>query len=375
MLYRELGKTGVQISLLGFGAMRLPMQTLNGKTTVNEVNALKMIHRAFELGVNYIDTAYGYCEGLSEIAVGKALKGWRDRVNLATKMPTWNVNEKGDCTKFLHEQLKKLDVDYIDFYHLHGLSRDRLEQKIYKFNVLEEMQAAKNQGLIKHISFSFHDKPEVMKEIIDIGIFESVLCQYNLLDRSNEQMIEYAKSKGLGTVIMGPVGGGRLGVSSEVMSSVNKEVKTTAELAIRFVMANQNADCVLSGMSDISMVEENAEIASRGRALSEAEVIRVNLAMEENKKLAELYCTGCNYCMPCPYEINIPYNFSLMNYHKVYGLTEYAREQYKHIGSNIWIPGKKAEECVECGVCESKCPQNIQIRKQLRETVKELAHI
>jgi len=372
MLYRELGKTGAQVSLLGFGAMRLPMLEKNYKSIVDEKESTKIIHRAFELGVSYIDTAYGYCEGLSEVAVGKAIKPWREKISLATKMPTWAVKKKGDCTRFLHEQLKKLDVEYIDFYHLHALSRDRMGKNIYKFDVLEEIQKAKIKGLIKHISFSFHDKAEVMKEIIDIGLFESVLCQYNLLDRSNEQMIAYAREKGLGTVIMGPVGGGRLGVPSDVLRSVNKEVSTTTELAIKFVMANPNVDCVLSGMSNLAMVEENAQVASKGRVLTDEEVKQVNEAMEENRKLAELYCTGCNYCMPCPYDINIPLNFSLMNYHRVYGLTDYAKQNYQWIGSNEWMKGKKAEECVECGVCEKKCPQHIEIRKQLKETANAL---
>jgi len=369
MRYRDFGKTGVKISALGFGAMRLPMEKRGEASFVKEEESIAMIHRAFEKGVNYIDTAYGYCEGQSEIVVGKALKGWRDRVYLSTKLPTWLVKEQGDYRRLLEEQLKKLDVDYIDFYHFHALGRDRFENIVLKYNLLEEAQKAKDEGLIKHISFSFHDHPQVMKDIIDYGIFDSVLCQYNLLDRSNEEGIAYAREKGVGVVIMGPVGGGRLGFPSEAIQNlVPGGVKTTVEIALRFVLSNPNVCCALSGMSSMAMVEENTDIASRAEELSPNEIARIKEAMEESKRLAELYCTGCNYCMPCPNNVNIPKNFQIMNYHRVYKLTDYAKRQYSNMKEE-----EKASNCVECGLCEEKCPQKIQIRKQLKETVEALS--
>jgi uncharacterized protein len=226
---------------------------------------------------------------------------------------------------------------------------------------------------VKHISFSFHDKPENMIKIIDTGFFETVLCQYNMLDRSNEQAINYAHEKGLGVIVMGPVGGGRLGAPSEVIKKlIPGGAKSNAELALRFVTANPNITCALSGMGSMSMVEENVQTASNGLQLSDTEIIAVNAEMEQNKKLSELYCTGCNYCMPCPQDINIPLNFQLMNYKRVYDLTEYAREEYKKIGTVDWMKGKRADECIECGLCEEKCPQKIMIRKQLKETAEAL---
>ncbi|HHV94713.1 MAG TPA: 4Fe-4S dicluster domain-containing protein [Firmicutes bacterium] len=373
MQYREFGSTGIRISALGFGAMRLPEIEENGTYRVDEERALAVITRAFELGVNYIDTAYGYCHGNSEIVVGKALKGWRDKVYLSTKIPTWLVKDRGDYRRFLEEQLRKLDVDYIDFYHFHALNQERWENYVLKYNLLDEAQKAKEEGLIKHISFSFHDRPEVLKQLVDVGIFSSLLCQYNLLDRVNEEAIAYAQKKVVGVVVMGPVAGGRLAASSPVIQRLLEgRTVSTPELALRFVLANKNVSCALSGMNTIEMVEQNAAAASLDTPLTEEELERINKAMEENQRLADLYCTGCDYCMPCPNGVNIPLNFRLMNYHRVYGLTEYAREQYKKIGTVEELKGKRAEDCIECGICETKCPQKIEIRKQLRETAAAL---
>ncbi|MCG8499354.1 MAG: aldo/keto reductase [Firmicutes bacterium] len=375
MQYRDFGNTGIKISALGFGAMRLPEYEKDGKWYVNEDEAIGMMHGAFDLGVNYVDTAYVYCRGNSEVVVGKALKGYRDRVYVSTKMPTWRVKKQGDYRRFLEEQLQKLDAAYIDFYHFHALNQEKWENIVLKFDLLKEAVKAKDEGLIKHISFSFHDKPEVLKRLIDVGLFESLLCQYNLLDRSNEEAIAYAKEKGVGTVIMGPVGGGRLAAPSHIIEqSVGTDVKSTPEVALRFVLGNQNVDCALSGMSSMEMVQENARVASKEEPLSKEDWDKINAMLEETKRLSDLYCTGCDYCMPCPEGIKIPNVFQLMNYHRVYGLTEYAKNQFARLGENKET-GQSPLACIECGVCEPKCPQNIQIRAQLKETLKELGTI
>lgn len=373
MQYRDFGNTGIKISLLGFGAMRLPMVNINGNDVVDEDRAIPIIHKAFELGVNYIDTAPGYCNKTSEIAVGKALKGWRDKVYLSTKNPIEDAS--GDnWRKRLENSLKKLDVGYIDFYHMWGINWQTYVERIDVPNgPMEAAKKAKDEGLIKHISFSFHDKPENMIKIIDTGNFETVLCQYNLLDRANEEAIAYARAKGLGVVIMGPVGGGRLGEPSpQIQNLLPGKVKSTAEMALRFVMANPNVSCALSGMSSIEMVEENAQVASLPGILTDEERNIIAQMLEENKRLADLYCTGCNYCMPCPTGVNIPLNFQIMNYHRVYGLTEYAKSQYARIGVDQNMPGGKAEDCTECGTCMPLCPQSLDIIKQLRETAEAL---
>ncbi|MDR1664675.1 MAG: aldo/keto reductase [Clostridiales bacterium] len=376
MVYSDFGGTGAKVSKLGFGAMRLPMKEINGKSVVDEDLAVPLMRRAFDLGVNYVDTAPGYCEKLSEAAVGKALKGYRHKVYLSTKNAIDGDKDGGRWTERLEHSLKQLDTDYIDFYHFWGIGLNGFRSwQGLKFGPVEAGIKAKEQGLIKHLSFSYHDAPENFAEIVDSGCFESVLIQYNLLDRSNEKNLEYAQSKGLGVVVMGPVGGGRLGVPSEVIRGLleNKPV-STAEMALRFVMANENVNVALSGMSEISQVEENAEIASRTGHLTEDERRRVTQMMEENKRLADLYCTGCKYCMPCPQNINIPHLFALMNNHRVYNLTDHAKQEYKTtLEGTGWVKSAAPSACIECGACEGKCPQKLPIIRQLKEVAAELA--
>lgn len=373
MQYRKFGNTGIKISALGFGAMRLPTMMVGEKEVFDHEEGEKAIRRAFELGVNYVDTAPGYCNQESEIIVGKALKGWRDKVYLSTKNPISDADGKGYRER-LDLSLKKLDADYIDFYHFWGISWDKFVEMIdVPGGPLTEAYRAKEEGLIKHISFSFHGDPKDLPKLIDTGHFETVLCQYNLLDRSNEESIAYAKEKGLGVVVMGPVGGGRLGTPSDVIKELmGGKVASTAEAAIRFVLSNQDVTCALSGMGSIDMVEENVRVASNESQLSPEEVLIINASMEENKKLADLYCTGCNYCMPCPTGVNIPQCFKLMNYHRVYNLTDYAKNEYAKINDDNPNKGKNAAACIECGECEKKCPQNLPIIRQLKETHKAL---
>ncbi len=372
MQYRDFGNTGIKVSILGFGAMRLPEVETKGKYHIREEESIKMMQRAFELGVNYIDTAYGYCHSQSELVVGKALQGWRDKVYLSSKMPTWEVKKRSDYRRFLEEQLKKLKVEYIDFYHFHGLDEDSFKNTVLKHNLLKEARKAKDEGLIKHISFSFHDKPEVMKRLIDMGIFESVLCQYNLLDKSNEEAMAYAQSKGLGVAVMGPVGGGRLVVSDILKETIGPDVKSTSELALRFVFANKNVSVALSGMENIEMVEENTRVASLSEPLGNKQLQIMENFIENRKKKEEIPCTNCGYCQPCPNNVAIPEIFQLMNYYTIYGLKEYACKEYQSIGVGTLESGdkderKQADACVECGECEEKCPQKIEIMEKLKE--------
>ncbi len=371
MLYRPFGKTGIKISALGFGAMRLPMAwNKEGKGHVKTDEAVALLRRAFARGVNYVDTAYMYCEDESENIVGRALKdGWREKVYLSTKFPPHLAEKREDFRRILTEQLSKLDQEYIDFYHFHGIGKDQLRDKIDKFHLIDEAMKAKEEGLIRHLSFSFHDKPEEMIPIVDRGCFSSVLCQYNLLDRSNEDSIAYAKSKGLGVVVMGPVAGGRLKNPSEVFEkSVSDRAIKTPELALRFVLSNPNVDCALSGMETVQMVDENVAVASDETPLSSAEKAAIEKTADDLKKLADLYCTGCEYCMPCPQEVNISKCFEFMNYLKVYGLEDAARERYAQIGKPWIAKGKDASHCIECGECEKKCPQKLPIIRHLKET-------
>jgi len=358
MQYRMLGRTGYKVSQLGFGAMRLPMK--NDK--VDRDLAIPMIHRAFEAGVNYIDSAIGYCNGDSQVAVGEALKGWRDKIVVSTKNHCYDNNEKEWWTN-LENSLKRLQVEYIDVYNTHGVNwksyTDCVEPHISKF-----LKKAKDQKLIRHICTSFHDSNDALRKLVDTGFYESVTLQYNLLDRQLEDAIQYAHEKGMGVTVMGPVGGGRLGVDTDVLKEMLPAgVKRVPELALRFVLSNPNISVALSGMSTMSQVEENTATASREGALTPAEIKAIAEHLERLKKAADLYCSGCGYCKPCPNGVDIPLVFRLYNEARVYGMWDNAK------GSYSWhrTEKKTAEFCEECKTCLEKCPQKIPIPDRLKE--------
>jgi hypothetical protein len=371
MRYHDFGKTGFQISAIGFGSMRLPIPDPAGAPgEVDLEPAVDLLCHAFAKGVNYVDTAYMYCHHLSEVAVGRALKrdNWREKVRLATKLPLWNVKQADDFWRILEEQLQKLDTGCIDFYHLHGIGGGDLDGAIREFKIFESAAKARDRGLIRNLSFSFHDKPEEMKKLVDTGEFVSVLCQYNLLDTANAGAISYAASKGLGTIAMGPVGGGRLAFAEGVFEDALGGSMTTPELALRFVLSHPDLDCALSGMGSEAMVNDNIRVAESSAPLSVAEIGALEQIRDKCRKLSELYCTGCGYCRPdCPCEVNIPVALESLIYYKVYQFKQHAFARYKEIGTSSWVSGKNAGHCIDCGKCESKCPQKLPIRRYLRE--------
>jgi len=360
--YREFGKTGVKVSALGFGAMRLPE---------DEDEAVRVMRRAFELGVNYLDTARVY--GESERKCGIALKGWRDKVYLSTKNPLGGDNTVEGWWSRLNTSLEQLDTDRIDFYQVvHSLTWQSYNDFLVNGGGMDAVRRARDQGIIKYVCFSSHDTPENIIRLIDTGEFDGLTVQYNLLDRANEEVIAHAHESGMGVVIMGPVGGGRLASPSEqIRKMIPTPVASSAELALRFVLANPYVSTAISGMNTIEQVEENVATACRTEPLTTEEKQSILASLDENKRLAELYCTGCKYCMPCPNGVNIPENFRLMNLHRLYGLTDHARAIYRRL-SNPEKPkrGKRASDCIECGECEPKCPQNIKIIEQLKEVAR-----
>lgn len=378
MNYRKFGDTGENISSLGFGCMRLPEYEKDGKWFIDDEKAIPMLLHAYENGVNYFDTAPYYCHSNSEITVGKAFKDIRDKVLLSTKLSLGDCKTTEDFRINLERSLTKMDTPYLDFYHFWGINKQAFDDVILGLNLLEEAKKAKEEGLIKHISFSFHDDAKNIKYIIDTaqekGVpMESMLVQYNLLDRNNEEMMAYARSKGLGVVAMGPVGGGRLAAPTDLYAKLTGEPSiATYELAFKFVLGNPNLSCALSGMQDMEMVEKNLVIGSSSTVISEDEWKKLGNSVEQLKKFSELYCTGCSYCQPCPAGINIPHIFNMYTYHNVYGLTDHAKsEMTKYIKED----GKTIKDCKDCGLCEKKCPQKLKIRDELKRVEKILIKI
>ncbi len=368
MKYREFGNTGMQVSAVSFGAMRLPSKEIDGEEVVQADEAVEIVHWAFEMGVNYIDTGHGYCSGQSEPLFPRFLAGWRSKVYVSTKSPVWKLNETADYRRILDRQLASMGAEYLDVYYFHGLSHKQIAEVLGPLKLLAEAEKAKRDGLIRHIAFSSHDKPENIIRIIDEGWAEGMLVQYNLLDQRNAPAIAHAAARGLGVAIMGPAGGGRLCVPTPALENVAAgRARSVAELALRFVLSNPHVSCALSGIGSVKQAEENAAAGARDSALSVEEKAAVQAAMEELRRLADLYCTGCNYCMPCKQGVKIPQLFELLNYHRVYGLTAYAKKAYRGLK-----PESRPEQCIECGDCEKRCPQKIEIRKQLKEVAAEL---
>lgn len=370
MKYRRFGKLNWKVSALGFGAMRLPVINQDsGK--IDEAEAVKMIRYAIDHGVNYVDTAYPYHQGTSEVVVGKALRdGYRERVKLATKMPVWLVNSQEDMDRVLSEQLNRLQVDHIDFYLLHGLGKERWA-KMQKLNVFDWLEKATKEGKIGHLGFSFHDEYEVFKEIVD-GYDGWALCQiqFNYLDadyQAGTKGLMYAASKGLAVVVMEPIAGGLLAVNPpkeiQAIWDEAKSKRAPAEWALRWVWNHPEVSVVLSGMSTFNQVVENLRSASRSGPgkLTEEELNLISQVREKYLQYGVIGCTGCKYCMPCPQGVEIPEIFALYNEYFMKRRDKQVIDKY----GGIVPPEKGAKRCAKCGQCEEKCPQQLPIRSLL----------
>lgn len=372
MKYREFGKLKWQISALGFGAMRLPVLE-NEQSRINEPEAIKMIHYAIDHGVNYLDTAWPYHVGTSEGVVGRALKdGYRERVKLATKLPSWLVQTTEDFDRYLNEQLGRLQTEHIDVYLLHGLTQDRW-QKLRNLEILQQAERAINDGRIGCLGFSFHDEYKVFKEIVD-GYDKWTVCQiqYNFMDteyQAGTEGLRYAAEKGLAVVIMEPVRGGQLSKKppEDVLrlweSSWKK--RSPAEWALQWVWNHPEVATVLSGMTAMEHVVENVAAADRSgpNQLTQEELALIKRVQEEYRKLSPIPCTNCKYCQPCPSNVNIPSVLELYNDAIMYG--DLARVRFLY---GLRIPeSERPDNCTDCQACEELCPQSITIREWLKK--------
>lgn len=370
MVYRKFGNTGANVSAIGFGCMRLPEIEKDGKWSIDQEKVNEMLSYAHGRGINYFDTAPYYCHSNSEAAVGEAVKSFRDEIYLSTKLPGGDLKKADDFWKFLEQSLTRLQTDHIDFYHVWGTNYNAFKAEIVDRGVLPLAREAKEKGMIRHFSFSFHDKHENIKKIIELaeseGVpLESMLVQYNILDRGVEDMLVYANGeKGLGTVAMGPVGGGRLANRTKFTDSLAGDSGLTSyELAFRFVLGNPNMCCALSGMRNMDDVRKNCDIADSNKPITEDEWRQISEAVDHLRKFSDLYCTGCGYCQPCPVGINIPHIFDQFTQYNVYGLSDNAKNGYRDYIKNN---GKTAKDCIGCGKCEKKCPQKLKIRDELK---------
>ena len=364
MQYHKLGKTGDHVSILGMGCMRLPKKE-NG---VDIELAEQLLVHAYEKGINYFDCAPAYCDRKCEQIVGKAVRPFRKEVMLSSKIPLQEVKKSNDYRYWLERSLTEMQTDYLDNYLFWGISRELFENVIVPLDLLKEGQKAKEEGLIRRMSVSVHDSPENICSILEqaeaYGIgFDAVLCQYNLLDRKNAEVLVFARERGIGTMVMGPVAGGRLAWPSALGQKLGEsEMVPTSELALRYVMENQNVDCTLSGMSSLKMIDDNAALADEISCNKSVSAKRINEAAKRLAELSELYCTGCGYCQPCPAKIEIPKILYLVNCFRVYGLHTFAKKEFEKYCEKYSVP---SDACMNCGKCEKKCPQGLEIQKEL----------
>ena len=368
---RNLGKLGIDVSLLGFGCMRFPT-TKEGK--IDEAEAEKMLDYAISKGVNYIDTAYPYHNGESEPFVGKVLKKYpRDSFYLATKLPVWAVNTLEDVDRIFEEQLERLQTDHVDFYLMHAMNRGSWE-KMVSIGCVEHLEKKKAAGQIKYLGFSFHDGYEAFEEILNYRDWDFAQIQLNYMDTEEQAGMkgyELAAEKNIPLVIMEPVKGGSLAAfADDIMDKYHAldPEASAASFALRFVGTLPNILTVLSGMSTMEQVEDNLRTFTDFKPLSdkEQEVIRDVVALLRSR--VQNGCTGCRYCMPCPAGVNIPGCFGAWNTYHMYQNYNVVRWKWEQeIGET-----QQAKNCIQCGKCEKACPQHLSIREDLKKAQADL---
>lgn len=373
MEYRNFGKTNFKPSALGFGCMRLP-QLPGEEGGIDEPEATRMIRYAIDQGVNYIDTAWSYHGGQSEVFLGKALQdGYREKVALATKMPSWLIENQENFDYYFSSQLERLQTDHFDFYLLHTMNQNYWDTYL-RLNVFDWAEKQMADGKIRHLGFSFHDEYPVFEKILTgYEYWDFCQIQYNYMDtdyQAGERGLKLAAEHGLGVVVMEPLKGGKLAI--EVPPNPVKNIfdraenpRKPAEWALQWLWNQPEVGVVLSGMSTWEQVDLNLVSASRSGvgSLSADDVRIVELARDAWQGLAPVACTHCEYCLPCPSEVLIPQIFEIYNTAKMYDQQERGQRAYQS-----QIPEKsQADACIECGTCESLCPQHLTIIDYLKD--------
>lgn len=372
MQYRKLGKLDWKPSALGFGVMRLPVfDSLPAR--IDEEQATEMLHYAIDKGVNYLDTAYPYHRGQSEVFLGNALQGgYRDKVKLATKLPSWMVECTDDFDRFFNEQLERLQTQQVEFYLLHALKREWWDNLV-RLGILDWAEKKMAEGQIGHLGFSFHDTYPVFKDIVDAyDGWDFCQIQYNYMDtkyQAGRRGLRYAAEKGLGVVIMEPLRGGLLAKNppppavARIYETMEVE-RTPVDWALQWLWDQPEISLVLSGMSTLQQVVENIESADQSGAgkLGEKDHQFIEKIQHTYRDITPIPCTNCRYCVPCPGGIDIPTVFRIFNDTVMFEDLKYGKAEYHEMSEE-----HRADNCVACGSCEEKCPQGIAVIEWLKE--------
>lgn len=365
---RMIPALGKEISRLGYGGMRFPKNS----DEVDVDAAVQLLRKAYEMGINYFDTAMVYHKGESEKIFGKAFEPYpRDSYLIADKMSIWLCSDEEDMKARFYNQLKTLKTDYIDFYLVHSLNRNHYK-KVKDLHCVEFLQQMKQEGKIKHLGFSFHDTYQVFTQILNDYTWDFVQIQLNYLDWHNqgaEQLYRELERRNLPVMVMEPVRGGYLATIDSERAKPFLELepqRSIASWAIRWVESLPQVAVVLSGMSDLQQLEDNVATMTHFEPMNEQELAAIDRVVEEIRKVNEIPCTGCRYCMDCPMGVDIPEIFSIYSQYKIFGKEKAFVQDYEEVVEH----GNGAEHCVRCMACTTKCPQMIAIPDKLEMIAK-----
>jgi predicted aldo/keto reductase-like oxidoreductase len=384
MVYRKMGRTGVEVSALGYGCMRYPRK--GGRIDAERTDA--QLESALERGVNYFDTAWAYLNGQSEAILGKFLsRVGRERAYVADKILPALIFSRKDLDRILGVILSRLATDRVDFLLMHSLSDFAVWERLKSLGALEFLEAARRDGRIRFAGFSWHGDKDDFKRVVDDYPWDFCQIQYNYLDEHNQagrEGLEHAAAKGLGVVVMEPLRGGSLvgRMPPEAEAAMRRAEAarpggaspSPAALALNWIWDHPGVSTILSGLNEERHIDENVALAERSAPLSMSEADKALLAEVRSvyERLMRVRCTGCGYCMPCPFGVNIPFAFAALNSYGYFRGSQ-ARFQY-NLNTSGYAGGRKsaASVCTKCGACEKKCPQHIEIRKSLDEASREL---
>lgn len=370
MQYRSYGKDGPEISTLGFGAMRLPARRKGEWGSVNFTKAVAVMRRAMESGVNFFDSHHNYHEGLSEEAIGRALKGWKGaRIYIQTKTPFYNDEPQDHFKRLIEQALEKTGAQCIDYLLFHAMRMPAFKKRGRKFMKLTDWAIKK--GYVRRRGFSSHETPENVRAFIDTQEFSCMVVSFNFMNREMEDTVAYAADRGVGVAIMNPVGGGSLAVETPQILRLLRGAGSSPEVALRYVLSTPGVTTAMSGMNTIEQVEENAAVAARKSPMTARQRAEMLRRLGRIDASANATCTACGYCMPCPHGVDIPRNFLLLNQARLFGLVDSARAGFSRLRQSK-DGDSSALACKQCGRCLPKCPNDVPIIEQLKSAAELL---